>query len=310
MNTEMETTDFTVPKLKDVPWRLLIKGSQNFFFYFRRLTYQGGTTVHYRFTMLTMDGKIFKWMESDIYTMIGNTYKYHPLINASTFFDESNKLYSKSKDILRMRFEAKFLVSTESIIGDGNVVDFDIPVCNFNDESVDLINKAKRFGNTLFRFNNSEVSLAAVPILAHKSEILDQLFLSNLPENMVEIAITDTNYDIFDKMINNVYKNGCDLPEGLEKKMFIAIVRYGFKDLKLRCEAEISKLITLENAIDWLNFAKANNATKLEEYILNFIKINTENMTSDQWFEIVSKINSTDSCDPRLRPLNKYPVST
>jgi hypothetical protein len=144
-----------------------------------------------------------------------------------------------------------------------------------------LINKSIKFGKTSFRFPNNETVSAPVVLLALKSQIFNDILTEHFPEEMTEIEINDTEQQVFEVMLKNIYTEECDLPKGLKGKVFRAAVRYGFTDMIAQCEKELTKSVNFSNAIDWLRFARKNNDKNLEEFVVNFI-IDSENSISNR----------------------------
>ena len=102
---------------------------------------------------------------------------------------------------------------------------------------------------------------------------------------------------IFENLLQYIYVGKCALLENADKDenevadLLIAADKYDVASLKEECELFFSRILTVENAIQYLIYASLHNAPELKESVLDFMAKNIKIICSrEEWRELI-KIN-------------------
>jgi competence transcription factor ComK len=239
--------------------------------HFWRNTWTGISIAKYGISLINRENEIFNWTYFGPHKYIQfSTNELKEFVNTSDLFDSKNNLYDKLENMIRLRLDMTVLLDMKSISSDTSEY-FDPPVCEVDADRDDFVKKSIKFGKTSFRFHNNETVSVPVVLLALRSQVFNDILAQQMTEELTEIEINDTEQEVFEVMLRNIYSEECDLPEDLKAKVFRAAVRYGFTDMIAQCEKELTKSVNFSNAIEWLRFARKNNANNLEKFVINFI---------------------------------------
>ena len=143
-----------------------------------------------------------------------------------------------------------------------------------------------------------EVIKAHTLILASGSPILSAMFRNDFRENRERmVLIEDIQAKIFENLLQYIYVGKCALLENADKDenevadLLIAADKYNVASLKEECELYFSRILTVENAIQYLIFASLHSAPELKESVLDFMAKNIKIICSrEEWRELI-KIN-------------------
>ena len=99
----------------------------------------------------------------------------------------------------------------------------------------------------------------------------------------------DLEPEIVEAMLTFIYTGKIDCLETLVDKILPAADKYGVRDLKIACENELARKLTVDNAITTHILADIHNAKTLRQVCLHFISCcSSEVMKSDSWKELKS----------------------
>ena len=131
-------------------------------------------------------------------------------------------------------------------------------------------------------------------ILASGSPVLAAMFQNNFKENWERmVVIKEFEVKVFENFLRYIYVGECDL---LEKgggrndvaNLLVAADKYDVSSLKEECEIHLSKILSVENAVQYLELAHLHNAHKLHQSALNFMSKNAKAVCSRKdWMKII-----------------------
>ena len=130
-----------------------------------------------------------------------------------------------------------------------------------------------------------EIIKAHTLILASGSPILAAMFQNDFKESQERLVlIKDIEAKVFENFLRYIYVGECDLLEKGEGSevadLLVAADKYAVDSLKEECENHLSKIITVENAVQYLELAHLHNAQKLHKSALNFMADNAKAVCS------------------------------
>ena len=130
-----------------------------------------------------------------------------------------------------------------------------------------------------------EIIKAHTLILASGSPILAAMFQNDFKESQERLVlIKDIEAKVFENFLRYIYVGECDLLEKGEGSevadLLVAADKYAVDSLKEECENHLSKIITVETAVQYLELAHLHNAQKLHKSALNFMADNAKAVCS------------------------------
>ena len=130
-----------------------------------------------------------------------------------------------------------------------------------------------------------EIIKAHTLILASGSPILAAMFQNDFKESQERVVlIKDIEAKVFENFLRYIYVGECDLLEKGEGSevadLLVAADKYAVDSLKEECENHLSKIITVETAVQYLELAHLHNAQKLHKSALNFMADNAKAVCS------------------------------
>jgi len=124
-----------------------------------------------------------------------------------------------------------------------------------------------------FRVKNCVIA-AHKTIVGARSPVFETMLKQELKENN-EIEIEDMELPVFQKMLQFIYTNDCDVGEHAEE-LLIAADRYDIIDLKDICEEELKSKLTVDNAARLLTVSDKCQAKMLKNTTIQFINRNAK----------------------------------
>jgi speckle-type POZ protein len=126
-----------------------------------------------------------------------------------------------------------------------------------------------------FNFKVKNCTIAAhKAIVGARSPLFATIFKQDMNENN-EIEIEDVELPVFQKMLQFIYTNDCDVGEHAEE-LLIAADRYGIIDLKDICEEELKSKLTVDKATRLLTVSDKCQAKTLKKTAVPFINRNAK----------------------------------
>ena len=133
-------------------------------------------------------------------------------------------------------------------------------------------------------------------ILAAKSPVFLSIFDTEMKEKREkQITIEDMEADVFREMLRYIYTNNVNNLNAYAETFLRAADKYDMPKLKLLCVDELSRSLTIENAIHILMFADKFNESILKERAVKFIGINIRSILETEEY-----IAWSESAPPHL----------
>jgi len=135
-----------------------------------------------------------------------------------------------------------------------------------------------------FVINGKEIK-AHKMILSARSPVFFAMLKSGMKESTENrVQINDIAPDTFEVLLRFIYTDRVDVTQIDAKDLLAAANKYLLPLLKLQCQQFLCQTITLGNYVELLLLADLHNAVHLKKSVLNFIRMNRENiMQTDAW---------------------------
>lgn len=112
-------------------------------------------------------------------------------------------------------------------------------------------------------------------ILASRSKVFAAMFEHQMQENQTNIVnITNINADVLKEMLQYIYTGKVSDLNKMAIDLYAASDQYDLKYLQNMCEVEMSKNITVENAVEILLTADLYNSKCLKDIAIKYINTN------------------------------------
>lgn len=109
-------------------------------------------------------------------------------------------------------------------------------------------------------------------VLAARSSVFLAMFQSNMQERENnQVIIEDIGQEALEELLRFIYAGKIENLEAVSRSLLVAADKYDVFELKAVCENCISNDLTIENAIDTLEFAELYGANNLLEQATKFI---------------------------------------
>ena len=127
-------------------------------------------------------------------------------------------------------------------------------------------------------------------ILAARSKYFESMFRSDMAESsQSSIMMNDISAKAFTLLLEFIYTGSLSDSSDLKSTELLTLAdRFLFDDLKLACEAAISKTVGLSNAVELLSIAHTYSAKQLQKAAAKFVMGNRLELSkTEEWKEMV-----------------------
>ena len=127
-------------------------------------------------------------------------------------------------------------------------------------------------------------------ILAARSKYFESMFRSDMAESsQSSIVLNDISAKAFALLLEFIYTGSLSDSSDLKSTELLTLAdRFLFDDLKLACEAAISKTVGLSNAVELLSIAHTYSAKQLQKAAAKFVMENRQELSkTEEWKEMV-----------------------
>ncbi|XP_065208016.1 TD and POZ domain-containing protein 5-like [Planococcus citri] len=134
--------------------------------------------------------------------------------------------------------------------------------------------------------NDGKVCEAHKGMLAARSSVYAAMFSNMKETEQHEMKIEDMNGAVMEEMLRYVYTGKPDMEKlnNLAKDLLLAANKYNLKGLKYICESKFISELSVSNAVEMLEFAELQTATRLKSAAVNFIITkNTQVIGTEAW---------------------------
>lgn len=122
-------------------------------------------------------------------------------------------------------------------------------------------------------------------ILAARSPVFSAMFKNNMKErNEDQVIITDMTQAELEELLRFIYAAKLENLQKVSRGLLAAADKYHINDLKEICEDFICHDLTVENAIDTLEFADLHEVHKLKEQVMKFITTHKKSIIASPRF--------------------------
>ena len=213
-------------------------------------------------------------------------------------FIEQNWLINRKKilipeDKLRVRCEI-FLAKSEEYykkIEEGKVEDFEDFGMLFNNEKLSDV--------TISLTGQKRKLHVHKHVLAKKCKVFEAMFSHDMLESKNKsVDIEDVSYEAMQEMLRYIYTGEIfDITDSTFLDLIKAADKYQILDLKVRCENDIAKQLTTENALSVLVVAHQSNAVLLKEKTIEFIVANPKTVAENPEFDSLTQSHPEIFCE-------------
>ena len=141
-------------------------------------------------------------------------------------------------------------------------------------------------------------------ILASGSDVFDTMFSIEMTEKKNnQVDITDIEFDVFQELLRYIYSGKVNDIQRVADDLVVVSEKYGIKSLKIECENELIKKISIENCLHYLHLSDFIGTEKLEKNAIEFITDNFEQLKdslNDLPKNLIFKILQTSISLPKL----------
>ncbi|KAG6456273.1 hypothetical protein O3G_MSEX009656 [Manduca sexta] len=141
-------------------------------------------------------------------------------------------------------------------------------------------------------------------ILASRSAVLKANFEHNTIECHTNTIESPLEEDVLREVLLYIYSDKVPKINEIPDKLLAAAEYYQLEELKMLCERPLLKRLTVQNAIEILEFADLHSADTLKQETLEFIKHNpmneivkTKGWTNIKSVQLVKRICECITCD-------------
>ena len=169
---------------------------------------------------------------------------------------------------------------------------FTIPIPE-EDVSNDLSSflKSEEFSDLIIKSKDMKIFKVHKMLLFARSPYFRAALINNMKEKQENIIYLPENDNLVEELINYIYTGKVKNIESSAKELFIAADKYQLEKLKEKCIYYLFKTVRIENAIDWLTFAKYYNCEKFENHLIKFIIHHHDEICKTDNFKSFSKTN-------------------
>jgi len=255
------------------------------------LVYKGQNDVKYetKFSFFLIDNqgkKILTKKNNYIFTESNKGYGVIDFVERTELLDKKN-LYMQGKSLVigcTVAIMNGQSSSNESIISETQIC-----------EHLSALLDSKRFSDLIINVDGQEIH-AHKAILVSRSPVFASMFSHDLKEEIEgRIEITDIEKEICEEMIKFIYTDKAPSlkePEWRDKwgeGLLAAADKYDLQRLKLMCELELSRCLSLETAPKYLKLAYFHSADYLKKKSISFINGNSAVIRTKGWKDLASK---------------------
>ncbi|KAJ8675258.1 hypothetical protein QAD02_011044 [Eretmocerus hayati] len=142
-------------------------------------------------------------------------------------------------------------------------------------------------------------------LLSSQSEKLAKIFDNyTCGQRNASVTIDDVNHQVFAEILRFIYFNEIQEIGKYAKGLFAVAEKYSMQALSKFCEEEVSKNVTCENAIEYLDLVDQFDLEELKKVVIEFVASNfkiisksssfasLENMKSSLLFELIQVMGS------------------
>ena len=153
--------------------------------------------------------------------------------------------------------------------------------------------ETKMHSDVMFNVKGKEIE-AHKGILTSGSDVFETMFNIDMEEKKKnQVEITDIEYNVFEQLLRYLYCGKVNDIELVADDLIVAAEKYGIKSLKLECEKQLIKKISIENCLYYFNFSDLIGTKELERNAIEFINGNFQllkNSISDLPKNLVVKL--------------------
>ncbi|XP_044739264.1 speckle-type POZ protein-like [Chrysoperla carnea] len=198
--------------------------------------------------------------------------------NVSAILNKQNGLISDDK------FKIFCQISViEIVTGDTIESIIKVPKCRIIDD-LEILFETKKFCDATLSVADGKEFQVHKTILAARSPIFAAMFDHEMEERKLNrVNITDIEYDILHELLKFIYTGKVDNLQTMASELLAAADKYALERLKILCEKELCRNLSIENAAETLIFADLHGANQLKAQAINFINNNPKVAATVGW---------------------------
>ncbi|KAJ8683984.1 hypothetical protein QAD02_019776 [Eretmocerus hayati] len=294
---KLKSPIFSMGDNNEYKWRLRLypngcdEGSGNHVSIFLQLVSPTKTEVlaKFDFSIIKSDGHKHTLASHKIrsYTQY-KSLGYHELIDREQLMDEKNGMLHN--DSLRLLCEVT--VSTGNVINREPVEEFEAPIdctAKLRTDLSHLLEDQTSCDVTLISAGGDHLRAHKL-VLCTRSPVFAAMFEHDMQERKLnEVSMPDVELDVLRQLLLFIYTGKCDDLENVATRLLAAADKYALDDLKLLCERQIRKNLSLNSAIDTLVIADRHNSHELKQHTMEFLRRNASKVIDNLTQFVVNK---------------------
>ncbi|XP_065207995.1 protein roadkill-like [Planococcus citri] len=181
-----------------------------------------------------------------------------------------------------------------------------VPVSSLS-EDFGLLFQNRAFADVVLSTNEKRFPVHKA-ILSARSPVFAAMFKHDKMKDGDHIVeIPDIDEETLEDMLRYIYTEKCEHLEELAYCLIMAADKYNLDGLKVMCEKELLKTLSVENAIDRLVLADMYRAKELRAKTINFIVANSAKVMNTKEWKSLSRSNCRlvmDLCEALSHQMN------
>ncbi|KAJ8675259.1 hypothetical protein QAD02_011045 [Eretmocerus hayati] len=180
----------------------------------------------------------------------------------------------------------------------GSHVDQEVEDCddecasNEGDRSLKFI-QDKKFGDVSIEVNGKIFRAHRVLLRSQSEAFAKILGDSENDEDEKTISIDDVDHKVFTEILRFIYYKEVKGIQEYAKNLLAAALKYSMEPLKRICEEEVSKSVTCENAIEYLQMADQSELGELKKVVVEFVASNLKEISRSSSFAYLENMKSS-----------------
>ncbi|XP_044739113.1 protein roadkill-like [Chrysoperla carnea] len=178
-----------------------------------------------------------------------------------------------------------------SVLGDilhqPSRMQFKVPDCQLS-KDLGMIFETKEFSDATLLVADGREFQVHTTILAARSPVFAAMFKHDMEERKQNcVKIIDVDYEVLHEVLKFIYTGNAENLETMAAEILAAAEKYALERLKVLCEEELCKNLSVENAAEMLILSDLHRADQLKATSINFISTSPDVMDTVGWKQLI-----------------------